>query len=75
MTHVPSNGSNLKAMGIPFAILIQPMADICDGEEEIPICTSDAEGPFRCKGCGTYINPGFFYENGAQTLVCNICGK
>ena len=59
LTHVPSNGNTLKTSGLPFGILIQPMADIGDGEEEVPTASTESEGPFRCKTCGTYINPGF----------------
>lgn len=74
MAQVPSNGNTLKQSGLPLGIIIQPMADICDGEEEVPLGSIEAEGPFRCKKCGSYANPGFQFVDGGQTLVCNMCG-
>jgi protein transport protein SEC24 len=52
--------------------IIQPLANIGDGEENIPV-VSYPTGPVRCSRCMAYINPFFqFIEQGNQ-FICNIC--
>lgn len=75
MTHVPMNGQALKNCGLPFGILIQPMADIGEGEQELPLGTVEGEGPFRCGTCGAYVNPGFAIVEGGSAMACNMCNK
>ena len=35
--YVPSNSSHLKACGLPLGVIVQPMADVGEGEEELPL--------------------------------------
>lgn len=52
---------------IPFGVVVQPLADVGEGEEEVPLIYPLNEAPFRCSRCKTYINSFFqFTDSGNQ---------
>ena len=64
----------MKPTGLPLGVVVQPMADVVEGDAELPVIPTETEGPFRCPKCGAYINPGFHFVEGGSQIVCNICG-
>jgi len=61
---------------IPFGLLIQPFADLCEGEiDSIPLADFGHYGPVRCERCNTYVNPYFCFMNNGKMFFCNMCNK
>ena len=60
---------------VPMGLIIQPMADISEGEYLLPKAECGTEGPVRCNAWGGYVNPGtIFLENGTKAR-CNFCNE
>lgn len=73
MYNVPTTDEVLNASGIPFGIIIQPLADLDPEEAPIPVIDARATGPARCSRCAAYVNPFFTWAEGGRKSVCNIC--
>ena len=55
MYHVPSTEEIRKQSGVPFGLVISPLARIEEGENEPPISDFGPAGPVRCMRCkGNY---------------------
>jgi hypothetical protein len=55
MYHVPSTEELRKQSGVPFGLVISPLARIEEGENEPPISDFGPAGPVRCMRCkGNY---------------------
>lgn len=68
----------VQTSGIPFGVMIQPMAcpTAYDYELEtggIPEIDFLEEGPFRCSRCHTYVNPNFMWNDAGKKAQCNMC--
>ena len=75
MYRVPQNYSIHQSSKIPMGLIVQPLADIGEGEVELPTAEWATEGPVRWTICGGYVNPGtMFLENGTKAK-CNFCGS
>ena len=53
--------------------IIQPLANLGDGEEPIPI-VHYPKGPLRCSKCMAYVNPFFVFIEQGNAFNCNMCG-
>ena len=51
MYHVPSTEEIRKQTGVPFGLVISPLARIQEGESEPPISDFGPSGPVRCMRC------------------------
>ena len=51
MYHVPSTEEIRKQSGVPFGLVISPLARIEEGENEPPISDFGPSGPVRCMRC------------------------
>jgi protein transport protein SEC24 len=75
MYRVPQNYTLLQSWKVPMGLIVQPMADVCEGEYELPRAEWGTDGPVRCDACGGYVNPGTeFLENGTKGR-CNFWGS
>ena len=55
MYHVPSTEEIRKQSGVPFGLVISPLARPQEGENEPPISDFGPAGPVRCMRCkGNY---------------------
>eukprot|EP00358_Blepharisma_japonicum_P005435 CAMPEP_0202940746 /NCGR_PEP_ID=MMETSP1395-20130829/862_1 /ASSEMBLY_ACC=CAM_ASM_000871 /TAXON_ID=5961 /ORGANISM="Blepharisma japonicum, Strain Stock R1072" /LENGTH=566 /DNA_ID=CAMNT_0049635397 /DNA_START=107 /DNA_END=1808 /DNA_ORIENTATION=- len=63
--------STQKSTGLPLAAVWHPLADICPGEDTIPILNKI---PFRCNRCLAFVSPHFRFVEGGRKCICNICG-
>lgn len=85
---VPSNGQLLETTALPFALLVQPFAQLRYDEAPIPLVSSwvsgqsafdrppnpvEDEGPPRCEKCRGYVNPWVRFTDGGQKWLCNLC--
>ena len=74
MYRIPQSSSMHQSSKIPMGLIVQPMADIAEGESELPLAGWGIEGPVRCNVCGGYVNPlTNFMENGSKAK-CNFWG-
>jgi protein transport protein SEC24 len=59
---------------IPFAMIVQPLAEVGAGEESVPLVDfSSVGGPLRCRRCRAYINPFNVFVDGGRKFVCKFC--
>ncbi|KAM7204268.1 hypothetical protein V8F20_003681 [Naviculisporaceae sp. PSN 640] len=73
MTNIPATADGLKSTGLPLGLLLQPLAPLQAGEQEIPVLDFGDVGPPRCHRCRAYINPFMMFRNGGNKFVCNLC--
>lgn len=71
---LPATEDGLKLSSLPLGLVIQPMADLADSEQPVPIVDFLKDGPIRCNRCATYINPHFRFIDGGRLFTCNMCG-
>jgi protein transport protein SEC24 len=74
MTHIPASAEILNSTGLPLGLVVQPLAQLHEGEREIPVLDFGETGPPRCRRCRTYINPFMTFRSGGNKFVCNTCG-
>ena len=51
MYHVPATEELRKQSGVPFGLVISPLARVHEGEREPPISDYGPSGPVRCMRC------------------------
>jgi protein transport protein SEC24 len=73
MTHIPSSAEVLASTALPLGLVIQPLAPLQEGENEIPVLDFGEIGPPRCRRCRAYINPFMTFKSGGNKFVCNMC--
>lgn len=73
MNNIPSGSEGLKSTGLPLGLVLQPLAPLQAGEQEIPVLDFGETGPPRCHRCRAYINPFMVFRNGGNKFVCNMC--
>lgn len=73
LNHIPSTSEALTATGLPLGIVLQPLAQLQEGEERVPVLDFGETGPPRCRRCRTYINPFMSFKSGGNKYVCNMC--
>lgn len=75
---LPSSDGLAQDAELPLGFIIQPLADLAQGEGEIvPIVdfSQDPTGPPRCSSCRAYINPWCAFIDGGHRFRCNLCNK
>eukprot|EP01111_Echinosteliopsis_oligospora_P015093 TRINITY_DN5852_c0_g1_i1.p1 TRINITY_DN5852_c0_g1~~TRINITY_DN5852_c0_g1_i1.p1 ORF type:complete len:955 (-),score=284.07 TRINITY_DN5852_c0_g1_i1:89-2953(-) len=71
---IPANNDLLSTSHIPFAALIQPLAEPGRGENKVPLVDmSAAGGPVRCRRCRGYLNPFNIFVDGGRKFICKLC--
>ena len=73
MTHIPSSSDALTSIGLPLALILQPLAPLQEGEREIPVLDFGEAGPPRCRRCRAYVNPFMSFRSGGNKFICNMC--
>ncbi|KAI8447533.1 Sec23/Sec24 trunk domain-containing protein [Phakopsora pachyrhizi] len=74
----PETEELARAAELPLGLIVQPLAELGQGEGEcVPLADfgEDPTGPPRCSGCRGYINPCCTFTDGGQRFRCNLCGK
>ncbi|KAF1985778.1 hypothetical protein K402DRAFT_394384 [Aulographum hederae CBS 113979] len=70
---IPSSQDALSTTGLPLGMILQPLAPLQEGEQEIPVLDFGETGPPRCRRCRAYINPFMQFSSGGNKFVCNLC--
>lgn len=73
LNNIPSTSDALSATALPLGLVLQPLAPVQEGENQIPVLDFGESGPPRCRRCRTYINPFMTFRSGGNKLVCNMC--
>ena len=73
LNHIPSSSEALATTSLPLGLILQPLANLNDGEAEIPVLDFGEIGPPRCRRCRAYINPFMTFRSGGNKVVCNMC--
>jgi len=72
---LPNSISSKQKANVPLGIIIQPLAPIPAGTEDVPTVNFATVGTIiRCKACRTYMNPYVTWEANGRRWVCNSCG-
>jgi len=53
--------------------IIQPLADVGQDEEEVPVVDMGPAGPVRCSRCRAYMCPFFKFTHDGARMICPIC--
>lgn len=73
MYTVPDTPEMKKQTGVPFGIVISPLADTKDGEYPPPIVNLGDLGPVRCNRCKAYMSPFMVFTDGGKRFSCSFC--
>ena len=73
LNSIPATSEALASTALPLGLLLQPLASLQAGEQDIPVLDFGDTGPPRCHRCRTYINPFMTFRSGGNKLVCNMC--
>ncbi|XP_043495941.1 protein transport protein Sec24C [Polistes fuscatus] len=73
MYTVPTNADILKQTMVPFALIINPMARVEEGEYEPPIVDMGEIGPVRCVRCKAYMSPFMQFIDAGRRFQCMFC--
>ena len=73
LNQIPSSADILASTSLPLGLVLQPLAQLQDGETPVPVLDFGDVGPPRCRRCRTYINPFMTFRSGGNKLVCNMC--
>ncbi|KAI7863803.1 uncharacterized protein EV154DRAFT_534543 [Mucor mucedo] len=75
LNEVPQTSELAKDTGLPFGVVIQPLA-LTHAQDAavpfVPLHTETAE-PTRCSRCKGYVNPWCRFIDGGRKYVCNLC--
>ena len=73
MYHVPSTEDVRKQTGVPFGLVISPLARIQEGESEPPVSDFGPTGPVRCMRCKAYMCAMMQFIDGGRRFQCVFC--
>lgn len=73
MYHVPNSEDIRKQTGVPFAIVVTPLARLEENETEPPISDFGPNGPVRCVRCKAYMSPFMQFIDGGRRFQCVFC--
>lgn len=75
VSRLPNSVSSQQRTNIPLGVVLQPLAQLSPGMEQVPSVNFGAVGTIvRCKSCRTYINPFVQWEANGRRWTCNLCG-
>jgi len=72
--YLPNSASVRNMWKLPIGAIVQPMHEIVEGMQPIPIINFGRCGVVRCRQCRTYINPFVSFTDGGRRWRCNVCG-
>lgn len=70
---IPSSPDLASSCGMPFAVIIQPLALPEAGEEEVPLASTSEEGPVRCARCKAYMCAFHRWTDSGRAWICALC--
>uniref|UniRef100_A0A7S2F1C4 Protein transport protein SEC23 n=2 Tax=Octactis speculum TaxID=3111310 RepID=A0A7S2F1C4_9STRA len=73
MHHMPATRDVANQTKVPLGILVQPMAEPEEGEEQISVVDFGENGPPRCTRCKGYVNCFVTWGKNGQEWSCNLC--
>ncbi|PSN64354.1 hypothetical protein BS50DRAFT_575795 [Corynespora cassiicola Philippines] len=73
LNNIPTSQEALSATSLPLGLVLQPLAALQEGEQQIPVLDFGETGPPRCRRCRAYINPFMQFKSGGNKYVCNMC--
>lgn len=73
LNSIPSSNERLSHTGLPLGIILQPLAKLQEGEQQVPLLDFGDVGPPRCHRCRAYMNPFMTFRSGGNKFVCNLC--
>merc|ERR1719385_52779 len=73
MYYVPGSEDMRKQTGVPFGLVISPIARTQQDENEPPITDFGPEGPVRCSRCKAYMCPLMQFTDGGRKFQCPFC--
>ncbi|KAI1636049.1 hypothetical protein F4809DRAFT_611146 [Biscogniauxia mediterranea] len=73
MNSIPATSDGLASTSLPLGLILQPLARLQPGEQEVPVLDFGDLGPPRCRRCRAYINPFMMFRSGGTKFVCNLC--
>eukprot|EP00096_Caligus_rogercresseyi_P003027 TRINITY_DN1552_c0_g1_i1.p1 TRINITY_DN1552_c0_g1~~TRINITY_DN1552_c0_g1_i1.p1 ORF type:complete len:983 (+),score=312.63 TRINITY_DN1552_c0_g1_i1:295-2949(+) len=73
MYHVPATPDLMKQCGVPFGLVISPLASIGEGESEPAVTDFGSSGPVRCVRCKAYMCPFMQFVDGGRRFQCVFC--
>ena len=73
MYYVPSSEDMRKQTGVPFGLVISPMAQVGPDEIEPPVTDFGPSGPVRCIRCKAYMCWMMQFIDGGRRFQCAFC--
>lgn len=73
MYTVPTTNDMMKQTGVPFGLIVSPMAQVGEGEYEPPIVDMGEIGPVRCIRCKSYMSPFMQFIDAGRRFQCMFC--
>ncbi|KAI5306168.1 COPII coat Sec23p-Sfb3p heterodimer component [Ascosphaera pollenicola] len=73
LNNIPSTAETLSSTALPLGMILQPLAPLDAGEQEVPVLDFGDVGPPRCRRCRAYMNPFMTFRAGGNKFVCNMC--
>lgn len=73
MYTVPATEELRKQSGVPFALVLSPLANVMEGEREPPVTDFGPSGPVRCIRCKAYMSPFMQFIDGGRRFQCAFC--
>ena len=73
MYYVPSSEDMRKQTGVPFGLVISPMAKMGPEEVEPPVTDFGPSGPVRCIRCKAYMCSLMQFIDGGRRFQCPFC--
>lgn len=73
LNNIPSTAETLASTALPLGMILQPLAPLGPGEQEVPVLDFGDVGPPRCRRCRAYMNPFMTFRAGGNKFVCNMC--
>lgn len=75
MYNLPTTASLHKQSGIPFGLVVSPLAELGIGEYPVAVVDHGPDGPIRCTRCRAYINPFVVWNSSGNMYTCMVCLK
>uniref|UniRef100_A0A0K2V6C3 Protein transport protein Sec24Clike [Apis florea] n=1 Tax=Lepeophtheirus salmonis TaxID=72036 RepID=A0A0K2V6C3_LEPSM len=73
MYHIPATPDLMKQCGVPFGLVITPLALTNEGESEPAVTDFGPGGPVRCVRCKAYMCPFMQFVDGGRRFQCIFC--
>lgn len=75
LNDVPQTHELVRDTGLPFGLVIQPLAPTHAEDAPLPVIPLRHENsePTRCTRCKGYLNPWCKYIDAGRKFVCNLC--